>query len=104
MNTPKEAVVAARRKLMALEAVTSDAAATENERANAAALKPRLERRLKEGGAPAGDWTDMLFRLGRRAKKIRKSASAAPVKGDWTDNAYRLGEAVRRGFERWRGR
>ncbi len=48
--------------------MTSDAGATENERANAGALKARLEEWLKEAGVPAGDWTDLLFRLGRRAK------------------------------------
>jgi hypothetical protein len=94
-------VGAIRRKLRALTAVVEDTGATEHERANAAALKTRLEQRLREAGSPAGDWTDNAFRLGRWAKGIRKSASPDPPKGDWTDNAHRLGKAVRRGFKRW---
>jgi hypothetical protein len=89
---------AVRRKLRAVAAVVEDPGATEHERANAAALKTRLNRRLKEAGAPAGDWTDNAFRLGRWAKEMRKSGS--PLKGDWTDNAHRLGKALRRGYKR----
>jgi hypothetical protein len=94
-------VGALRRKLRALTAVTEDKGATEAERANAAALKTRLEQRLKEAGSPAGDWTDSAFRLGRWAKDMRKSASPESPKGDWTDNAHRLGKAVRQGYKRW---
>ncbi len=94
-------VGAIRRKLRALTAVVEDTGATEHERANAAALKTRLEQRLREAGSPAGDWTDNAFRLGRWAKGIRKSASPDSPKGDWTDNAHRLGKAVRRGYKRW---
>jgi hypothetical protein len=101
MNAPKGSVEAVRRKLKALKAVTSDAGATESERANADALKARLERRLKDAGAPTGDWTDALFRLGQRVKEIGKVASSASLEGDWTKDAYRLGKAVRRGFKRW---
>src|SRR6266851_9720787 len=90
-----------RRKLRALAAVVEDPGATEHERANAEALKTRLEQRLREAGAPAGDWTDNAFRLGRWAKELRKSASSASPKGDWTDNAFRLGKALRRGYKRW---
>jgi hypothetical protein len=43
-------------------------AATGHERANARTLKARLEERLREAGSPAGDRTDIVFRLGRRAK------------------------------------
>ena len=94
-------VAALRRKLRALGAVTDDASATAPEKANAAALKKRLEQRLREAGAPAGDWTDKAFRLGRWAKDVRKSASPAGVAGDWTDNAHRLGKAARRAFKKW---
>lgn len=94
-------VGAIRRKLRALSAVAEDPGATEHERANAAALKTRLEQRLNEAGSPAGDWTDNAFRLGRWAKEMRKSASPDSPKGDWTDNAHRLGKAVRRGYKRW---
>ena len=90
-----------RRKLRAVGAVVEDRGATEHERANAEALKGRLERRLKEAGVPAGDWTDNAFRLGRWAGQLKKSASPASPKGDWTDNAHRLGKALRQGYKRW---
>jgi hypothetical protein len=91
-------VEAVRRKLRALTAVIADTGVTEHERANAEALKARLEHRLREAGAPAGDWTDNAFRLGRWAVK---SASPVSPKGDWTDNAHRLGKALRRGYKGW---
>jgi hypothetical protein len=94
-------VAAARRKLRALTAVIGDAGATEHEKANAAALKARLEDRLKEAGVPAGDWTDKAFRLGRWAKLAAKSTTPESPKGDWTDNAHRLGKALRRGYKAW---
>ena len=90
-----------RRKLRAVAAVIADPAATENERANARALKARLERRLRDAGVPTGDWTDNAFRLGRWAKELRESSSPASPKGDWTDNAHRLGKALREGYKRW---
>src|SRR4051812_40918099 len=94
-------VGALRRKLRALKAVAENAGATGPERANAAMLKKRLEQRLKATGAPAGDWTDTAFRLGRWAKGLRQSAPPGEVQGDWTDNAHRLGKAVRRGLKKW---
>jgi len=90
-----------RRKLRAVAAVFADPATTENERANAQALKARLERRLRDAGVPTGDWTDNAFRLGRWAKELRESSSPASPKGDWTDNAHRLGKALRQGYKRW---
>jgi len=89
-----------RRKLRAVAAVVADPGATEHERANAQALKARLERRLRDAGAPAGDWTDNSFRLGKWVKELRQSSSPASPKGDWTDNAYRLGKALRHGYKR----
>jgi hypothetical protein len=94
-------IAALRRKLRALASVAEDAGATTPEKANAEVLKKRLEQRLREAGAPAGDWTDNAFRLGQWAKEMRKSASPAAAKADWTDNAYRLGKAVRRGYKKW---
>src|SRR6476661_3320361 len=94
-------VGALRRKLRALTSVAEDAGATASEKANAEALKQRLEARLREAGAPAGDWTDSAFRLGRWARETRKSVSPASPEGDWTDNAHRLGKAVRRGYKKW---
>src|SRR5438876_7467908 len=94
-------VEAVRRKLRAVTAVAADAGASEHEKANAEALKVRLEQRLAKAGVPAGDWTDHAFRLGRWAKEIGKSTSPASPKGDWTDNAFRLGKALRRGYKSW---
>jgi hypothetical protein len=93
-------VAALRRKLRALGAVTRDSGAAGPEKANAAALKKRLEQRLREAGAPAGDWTDHAFRLGRRIKAVRKFGSPATAEADWTDHAHRLGKAVRRGYKK----
>ena len=90
-----------RRKLRAVSAVMADPAATEHERANAQTLKARLERRLREAGSPAGDWTDNVFRLGRLTRELKKSSSPGAPKGDWTDNAHRLGKALRHGYKRW---
>ena len=90
-----------RRKLRAVTALAENAGATEHERANAAALKARLQQRLKEAGEPAGDWTDNAFRLGKQLKGLRKAVSPASPKGDWTDNAFRLGKALRRGYRKW---
>jgi hypothetical protein len=94
-------VAVLRRKLRAIASVAADAGATPSERENAEALKNRLEQQLREAGAPAGDWTDKAFRLGRWAKDIGNSASPAPTDGDWTDRAHRLGKAVRRGYKKW---
>jgi hypothetical protein len=93
-----------RRKLKAVSAVIADQGATEHERANAAALKARLEARLRKAGVPAGDWTDSAFRLGRWAKELTDSSSPASPKGDWTDNAHRVGKALRQGYKRWLSR
>jgi len=90
-----------RRKLRALTALAENVGATEHERANAKLLKARLEQRLKDAGAPAGDWTDNAFRLGRQLKEVRKSVSPASPKGDWTDHAFSLGKALRRGYKKW---
>ncbi|HEV8680662.1 MAG TPA: hypothetical protein VGQ90_14895 [Stellaceae bacterium] len=97
------AVGAWRRKLQGLSAVAKNPAATPSERANAEALKKVMEQRLRDAGAPAGDWTDKVFRLGRWAKEMRKPAVPAEPKGDWTDNAHRLGRMARRGYKKWRG-
>ena len=90
-----------RRKLRALTALAENSGATEHERANAAAMKTRLEQRLKDAGQPAGDWTDNAFRLGKGLKELKKVTSPASPQGDWTDNAFRLGKALRRGYKKW---
>ena len=100
-NALIRSVVALRRKLRALGVVAKDAGATGPERANAEALKKRLEQRLREAGSPAGDWTDNAFRWGRWAKDLRKSGLPKSAESDWTDHAHRLGKAVRRGYKKW---
>ena len=90
-----------RRKLRALTALAENGGATEHERANAKVLKARLERRLRDAGSPAGDWTDNAFRLGRQVKELTQAVSPTSPKGDWTDNAFRLGKVLRRGFKKW---
>ena len=99
---------ALRRKLRALAAVAGDVGATASERANAEALKDRLEERIRatEVRTPAGDWTDHAFRLGQWtkaqwAKGMQQSAATPISKGDLTGNARRLGKAVRRGYKKW---
>jgi hypothetical protein len=101
MTVLKGSLEALRRKLRALTAVARDTGATEHERATAAALKARLQRRLNEAGAPAGDWTDNAFRLGKWAKGMRKSAPPAAPAETWTKTAHRLGKAFRHGYKRW---
>jgi hypothetical protein len=93
-------VEAVRRKLRGLIAVVGDAGATEHERAKAETLKGRLERRFREVGSPAGDWTDSAFRLGKWAKGVTKPESPTSPAGDWTSHAQ-LGKAVRRDYKRW---
>jgi hypothetical protein len=90
-----------RRKLRAVAAVVDDPGATEHEKANAAALRARLEQRLKDAGVPKGDWTDNAFRFGKWAKRLKNSTSPSAARGDWTDDAFRFGKALRRGYKRW---
>ena len=94
-------VEALRRKLRALVAIAEDPGASLSEKANAKVLKTRLEQRLKDAGAPKGDWTDNAFRLGRQVKELTQAVSPTSPKGDWTDNAFRLGKVLRRGFKKW---
>lgn len=94
---------AIQRKLRAIAAVLLDPAATENERANAQTLKLRLQKQLGPEGISEGTWSDILFRLGRGVKQIKrmKQSTAPPSpKGDWTDNAFRLGKLFRKGFKK----
>jgi hypothetical protein len=44
-------------------------------RANAEAIKTRLEKKLVEDSVPKGNWTDVVFRLGRAAQEIKKATS-----------------------------
>jgi hypothetical protein len=99
--TDEGAFAALRRKLRALAAVARDAAATPPERANAAALKKQLEERLRQAGAPAGDWTDHAFRLGRRVKAMRNPGPPGGAEADWTEQARRLGKTFGRTYKKW---
>ena len=94
-------LAALRRKLRALAAVASDSGATPPERANAAALKRHLEQRLRQAGAPAGDWSDQAFRLGRWARQLHKTGPSEAEATDWTDHARRFGRALGRGYRKW---
>jgi hypothetical protein len=94
-------VGALRRKLRALVSVIEDRGATAPEKANAEALKKRLEQKLEAAEPPPADWSDKLFQLGRRTKELRNSTAPTAAKGDWTDNAHRLGKAVRKGYKSW---
>src|SRR5258708_39560244 len=94
-------LAALRRKLRAVASLAEDPGATASERESAEAVKNRLEQRLREAEAPAGDWTDKAFRLGRWAREMRKSTAPASPTGDWTDHARRLGKAVRQGYKKW---
>ena len=94
-------LAALRRKLKGLAAVARDPSATAAERANATSLKERMQQRLDDSGAPAGDWTDNAFRLGRMAKEMKKAAVPPEPKGDWTDHVRGLGKAFRRGTKRF---
>jgi hypothetical protein len=91
-----------RRRLRALAALAADRGATPAERANAAALKKRLEQRLRQAGAPAGDWSDHVFRLGRRLKTMQNAGPLKSAESDWTEHARRLGKAFGRTYKKGR--
>jgi hypothetical protein len=89
---------AVHRKLREISAMLADPPTTGHEKANAAALKTRLEQQLGKEAAKAPR-TDLMFRLGQTVKNVRQSAPPSP-KGDWTDHAFRLGRAFRRSFDK----
>jgi hypothetical protein len=91
-----------RRKLRAISGLLQDRAATASEKENAEAAKARLESQLKEAGAPAGDWTDTAFRLGRKVGDIARSTAPPAPKGDVTDHAFRAGRLLARSLKKWR--
>ena len=88
------------RKLRAISAVLADPAATAHERANAQALKLRLERQLRAHASQKQQRTDVMFRFGRAIRAIKQSTSAPAPKGDWTDHAFRLGRMLRNGLRK----
>jgi hypothetical protein len=97
--TPVEAL---RRKLRALGAVVTDPAATEHERAAAEALKTVLKKKLAEKGVPAGDWTDVAYRVGRTVRGIKAATEPLPSVNGTSKVAFRLGRALRQGLKKWR--
>jgi len=97
-----KSVDALHRKLRGLLAVTRDSAATDHERANAEALKARIEGKLREEGAPKGDWTDAAFRLGRAVQAIDKSTAPPPSVSGGAKIPYRFGKALGKGLKKWR--
>jgi hypothetical protein len=97
---PASVAAAIHRKLRAIAAVLMDPAATEHEKANAAALKISLEKKLEPETTPAGTWTDLMFRLGRTVKEIQQTTSSSARKSDGPDHAFRLGRALRKGWKR----
>jgi hypothetical protein len=101
-DKPEQYFAALHRKLRGIAALLRDRAATGPEKATAEAIKARLEKQLREEGAPAGDWTDIAFRFGRTVKKMGKSAPSAPgaPEGDWTKHAFLLGKALRKGINK----
>jgi hypothetical protein len=96
-TSPAEAI---ERKLRAISAVLADPAATAHERANAKALKLRLERQLRAQSSQKQEPTDIMFRFGRVIRAFKQSTPAPAPKGDWTDHAFRLGRMLRNGLRK----
>jgi len=95
-------VEAIHRKLRGLVAVLQDPAVTEHEKANAKALKLRLEKQLRQAGVPAGDWTDIAFRVGRTVQELKKSTSPSASTSGSSKIAFRLGKALGQSLKKWR--
>lgn len=96
-----EPVEAIRRKLRGLLAVIADPATTEHERANAGDLAARLKAKLKQEGAPAGDWADTIFRAGQRVRQVQQLTSPMTSAPRSSRVAFRLGKALRQGLKKW---
>ena len=97
---PAAVAAAIHRKLRAIAAVLLDPAATEHEKANAAALKISLEKKLEPETTPEGTWTDFMFRLGRTVREIKQTAPSPAGTSEGPDHAFRLGRALRRGWKK----
>jgi hypothetical protein len=95
------AVETLHRRLQRLRAVLNDPTVTEHERANAEALKTRLEATLIKAGVPKGDWTDVLFRFGRTVQGMKKT-TAPPSNSTASKIGFRLGRTFREGLKKWR--
>jgi hypothetical protein len=100
-NEDASSAEAIARKLRAISAVLADPVATEHERANARALKLRLEQQLKaQLPPPKQESSEIMFRLGRAIRELRQSTATPNPKGDWTDHAFRLGRMLRNGLRK----
>ena len=92
------------RKLRSLEALLKDPAATASERATAAALKARLEEKLRAGRGDDedADWTAFAFRLGRKLQEIDAATAPPPSSRGPARLGFRLGRALGAGLKKWR--
>jgi hypothetical protein len=97
---PALVAAALHRKLRAIAAVLLDPAATEHEKANAAALKISLEKKLEPETTPEGAWVGLMFRLGRTVREIQQTTSSSARKSEGPDHAFRLGRALRKGWKK----
>jgi hypothetical protein len=95
-------VEAIHRKLRGLVAVLHDSAVTEHEKANASALKAKLEKKLRQEGVPKGDWTDVAFRAGQTVHTLKKSTAPPAAMNGPPKLAFRLGKALGQGLKKWR--
>lgn len=102
LETGMKPVDALHRRLRRLRAVLNDPSVTEHERANAEALKTRLEAKLTRDGIPQGDWTDVLFRLGRTVQEMKKTTTPPPSSSGASKIGFRFGRTFREGLKKWR--
>jgi hypothetical protein len=94
LENAMEPIEAIRRKLRGLAAMIQDAAVTGHEKENAKALKLRLEKKLRQTGAPAGDWTDIAFRAGQTIQELKNATAPPPSMEGPSKIGFRLGKAV----------
>jgi hypothetical protein len=95
-------VEALHRKLRRLDALVNDPSVNEHERANAEALKTRLEAMLTKAGVPKGDWTDVLFRFGRTVQEMKKTTAPPQSSSSASNIGFHLGRTLREGLKKWR--
>lgn len=101
---PPNRLESIKRKLRSLDAVLKDPAATASERATAAALKARLEEKLRadHGDDDDAEWSALAFRLGRKLRKINAATAPPPSRSGVGRLGFRLGRAFGAGLKKWR--